>query len=247
MNKKIIIADDNRTSLMYVSMILRRFDFKVLPAEDGLEVLRIIKLQEADLVILDVHMKTMDGITVLRHIKSDASTASIPVLMLSTDRSSEMVETCSRLGAADYLEKPLKIDRLHAAVQGCFFSGDRPHRQHVRSPFHQKVTLSHEHGEEELFSETLSAGGIYVRTEKPYPVGTSLKVSIPLDGKGSVAFSGEVIYTKKLYGDFLTLPPGMAIRFQNLAAEQEDALSAFVEGLVAGDLIVDHGMRIFDR
>jgi hypothetical protein len=44
MGKKIIVADDNRTFLMYMGLLLKRFDFEVFPAEDGLDVLRLIKL-----------------------------------------------------------------------------------------------------------------------------------------------------------------------------------------------------------
>jgi len=71
MSKKIILADDNRTFLMYIGLLLKRFGFKVIPAENGLEVLKLVKLIESDVVMLDVHMQMLDGLSVLRHIKGD--------------------------------------------------------------------------------------------------------------------------------------------------------------------------------
>jgi two-component system cell cycle response regulator DivK len=245
--KKIIIADDNKTFLMYLGLLLKRFDFKVMPAENGLEALRLLKLAGADLVILDVHMKVMDGLTALRAIKEDKETAQVPVIMVSCDSDSQMIDKCTELGCYDYLTKPLRIDKLHDSLQKCFFASQGTRRKYLRIPFHGKVVLSHKGADYVLFSETLSEGGIYVIKEDPIPVNSDVEVKWDLGERGEVRAKGNVIYTKKLFGDFLTLPPGMAIKFQELTEEDACSIKFFIEERMAKEAFDSRDNRFFER
>jgi CheY-like chemotaxis protein/Tfp pilus assembly protein PilZ len=245
--KKIIIADDNKTFLMYLGLLLKRFDFKVMPAENGLEVLRLLKLSRTDLVILDVHMKVMDGLTALRVIREDRQTAQVPVIMISYDSDGVTMKKCKDLGCYDYLKKPLKIDELHESLQRCFFARKGTSRKYLRVPFNGKVMLSHRGTEYALYTETLSEGGIYVIKEDPLPVGSEVMVKCDLGERGEVSAKGNVIYTKKLFGDFLTLPPGMAIKFQGLTEEDAGSLKFFIEGLMAGEIFDSRNNGFFSR
>lgn len=245
--KKIIIADDNKTFLMYLGLLLKRFDFKVIPAENGLEVLRLLRLAHADIVILDVHMKMMDGLTVLRHIKEDRQTSHIPVIMLSSDSNSELIDKCKQLGCFDYLRKPLKVDQLHDAVQRCFFSHMGTNRRHLRVHYKEKVVVAHNGTRLELYTETLSEGGMYIRKEEPLPVGSEVKITCPLGDRGSIELTGKVIYTKKLFGDFLTLPPGMAIVFNGLTEEDSKSLKLFIEDVIAKDIFESQQDKLFEH
>jgi len=245
--KKIIIADDNKTFLMYLGLLLKRFDFKVMPAESGLEVLRLLKLSNADLVILDVHMKVMDGLTALRVIKEDKQTAQVPVIMVSYDSGGEMMDKCKELGCYDYLTKPLKIGGLHESIQRCFFARKGTSRKYLRVPFSGKVVLSHQGAEYALYTETLSEGGMYVIKEDPLPVGSEVAVKCDLGERGEVRAKGNVIYTKKLFGDFLTLPPGMAIQFQGLSEEDAGAIKFFIEDIMAREAFDSRNNGLFKR
>jgi CheY-like chemotaxis protein/Tfp pilus assembly protein PilZ len=234
--KKIIIADDNQTFLMYLGLLLKRLEFKVMPAESGLEVLRLLRLSRADLVILDVHMKTMDGFTALRYIKEDPQTSHVPVIMVSHDTDRGIIDKCKRLGCFDYIAKPLKVDGLHESLQRCFFRQKGTSRKFLRVPFKGKVTVFHDGFEHSLYTETLSEGGMYVIKEDPLPVGSEVAVKFELGERGEVFAKGKVIYTKKLFGDFMTLPPGMAIRFGDLTEDVDDKLKFFIQDVMAGDI-----------
>ena len=247
MVKKIIIADDSKTFLMYMGLLLKRFDFKVMPAESGLEVLRLLRLSSADLVILDVHMKVMDGLTALRAIKDDKQTAHLPVIMVSHDADDETINKCRELGCYDYLKKPLKIDGLHESLQRCFFERQGTNRKHLRVAYNEKVMLSHRDSEYALYTETLSEGGLYVIKEDPLPVGSEVVVKCDLGERGEVSAKGKVIYTKKLFGDFLTLPPGMAIQFQEMAEEDALAIKFFIEDLLAREIFDSRNNGLFKR
>lgn len=245
--KKIIIADDNKTFLMYLGLLLKRFEFKVMPAENGLEALRLLKLSKTDLVILDLHMKVMDGLTALRVIREDSHTAQVPVIMVSHDASSEMVDKCRDLGCFDYLTKPLKVDRLHDSLQRCFFARKGTSRKFLRVPFKGEVVLSHEGDEYALYTETLSEGGMYVIKENPLPVGSEVAVKCNLGERGEVRAEGIIIYTKKLFGDFLTLPPGMAIKFHRITEDDAVKLKFFIQDLMAREIFDERNNGFFKR
>jgi CheY-like chemotaxis protein len=246
MGKKIIVADDNRTFLMYMGLLLKRFDFEVFPAEDGLDVLRLIKLVGADLVLLDVHMKHMDGFTVLRHMKDDKTTSHIPVIMASVDATDEVLATSKKLGSFSYLKKPIKINTLYDAIQQCFFSYRGTNRKVLRAHIHQKISLNHQDNHYDLYTETLSERGIYLIKENPLPVDSVVELTLPVRGL-MLSLRGKVIYTKKMFGDFMSLPPGMAIEFDKLTDQDAQVLKRYIEDILAGDIMEDQEEPMIER
>jgi CheY-like chemotaxis protein len=234
MKEKILVADDSQAFLVSLTLLLKRFGYGVMPGESGLEVLKLARFAKPDLVILDVNMERMDGITVLRHLKNDTETFSIPVIMLSSDSNSATVEKCRELGCAAYLFKPIKIDELHRAVQSCFYSITGTNRMYLRCAFKTRVTVTCSGHSHELYSDTLSVGGIYLRMKDPLPVGSSLEMTLSLRKGTQLALKGDVIYTKDLFGEML---PGMAVQFKELSAGDHELLNNFIEGILAGDIL----------
>ena len=113
-SKKILIVDDSETFLMYVAILLRRMGYdKVIPASNGLEALKLLRLMMPDIVILDITMPQMDGVTVLRHIKGDEHNSKIPVIMASVKSDRQSHEECERLGCSGYITKQVKITALN--------------------------------------------------------------------------------------------------------------------------------------
>lgn len=247
MKKKILIADDNKTFLMYVGLLLKRFDFDVIPAETGLEVLKLVKLTEPDLVLLDVHMSRIDGVTVLRHLREDQQTTHLSVIMISMDDAETTIQQCRNLGCFDYLLKPIKIDKLHDSIQSCFFSHKGTNRTRLRAPYTVKVSVHHDNVDYELFSESISIGGIYLRKQEPLPVGSRVSITLKLPDEHTIQTNGEVIYTKGLYGDFLRLPPGMAVAFKDLSEEDTERMRIFITDLLSRDIIEDQEETIIDQ
>ncbi len=245
--KTVVYADDSKTSLMYVSLLVKRFGFKVMPADSGREALRLIKLAGADVVMLDVHMDQMDGFATLRYIKEDKMTAHLPVIMLSTGADNESIEQCRKLGCYAYLTKPLRVDLLHATLQECFFFSRGTNRKHLRVPFYRKVSAVYRGMRYELFSETLSEGGVYLRKENPFPLGDSLDLTIPLTQGNALQLKGTIIYIKELLGDFFTLPPGMAVQFKEMTAAEALRLKNHLETIIAGDILEGQEEKIIER
>ncbi len=244
--KKIIVVDDSPTFLMYTGLLLKRLNFRVIPAENGVEFFRLLNFGKPDAVLLDVEMPMMDGTKVLRHIKADKQTSKIPVIVVSVDSSPETIQKCKGFGCYEYLTKPVKIDRLHGVLQECFYGHAGTNRRHMRERFIRKIPVSRDGKRYEFYSETLSEGGVYLRTRDPFPIGTEIRLDLPLEGT-TMTVKGDVIYTKDLYGDYMDLPPGMAILFKDLSEVDLRLLKECVADLLAKDLFESQEERIIER
>ena len=247
MEKKIFVVDDSQTFLMYVGLLLKRMNYRIIPACNGMECLKLLKLTEPDAILLDFHMLPLNGLKILQHIKDDRQTSTIPIVMVSNDASPESVKKCMDLGAYDYLTKPIKIDRLHNVLQECLFGYKGTNRKHLRERFIRKLSVYCEGKDYEYYAETLSEGGIFLRTIDPFPIGTDVDITLCLDETHTLQVKGTVIYTKIIHEDFMNLPPGMAIQFKGLSAEDKQVLKSYVQDLLAKDILESQEERIIEK
>jgi CheY-like chemotaxis protein len=236
--KKIVIADDSQFFLISLGLLLKRLGFRVIPAQNGEEALKIARKSEPHLILLDVNMKPTDGISVFSRLKEDDLISHIPVIFLSSVSDREVIRTCRDMGCSDYLLKPLKIRELHDAIQNCFSFPNGMSRKHLRVAFNKRVSLSHDGQRYELFSENLSAGGIYLRKNVPLRVGSKVDMVLPLHNT-PMHVCGSVIYTRELFSGSFELPPGMAIEFKGLTRAQHQVLSDYIEKLLPRDIEED--------
>lgn len=109
---KILSVDDNLTIRLVVGKAFRLYDCEVLEACNGEEGLAVAAREKPDLVLLDVTMPVMDGVTMLTRLKADPELKTIPVIMLTAESGREDMLHIARLGICDYLVKPFKEDQL---------------------------------------------------------------------------------------------------------------------------------------
>jgi two-component system alkaline phosphatase synthesis response regulator PhoP len=100
-----LLAEDDRFLRKAAEATLARFGFSVLPATDGDEAVRLARTERPDLILLDLIMPKRHGFDVLRELKGDPATASIPVIVLSTLGQESDVQRALESGAVDYLVK----------------------------------------------------------------------------------------------------------------------------------------------
>jgi len=112
MQKKILSVDDSRTIRLIVGRALKSYDCQLCEACNGEEGLAAAAREKPDLIILDVTMPVMDGVTMLTKLKEDPDLKAIPVIMLTAESGRENVLHIARLGVRDYLVKPFKEDQL---------------------------------------------------------------------------------------------------------------------------------------
>lgn len=117
MGRKILIVDDSKTIRQQVSFTLAKGGYEVIEAEDGQIGFDTLKSNsDIAMVISDVNMPNMGGIEMVETISRDSSIPSVPIIMLTTEGSSELIEKAKAAGAKGWLVKPFKPDQLLAAV-----------------------------------------------------------------------------------------------------------------------------------
>ena len=113
----IVVADDNADMRELLKFILGR-EFEVHVAQNGREALRQVERVSPDLVVTDIMMPEMTGIELCRILKTTPSTASTPVMLVSSKAESEMKVKGLELGADDYVTKPFHPRELLARARG---------------------------------------------------------------------------------------------------------------------------------
>ncbi len=112
--RKILLVDDDKSIRVSLGQALEASGFQVVAAVDGEHALEKFRGDMFDLVLLDMKMPGMDGLEVLRHIKSERP--SQPVIMATGFGSVETAVEALKLGAVDYIQKPFGPDELRSIV-----------------------------------------------------------------------------------------------------------------------------------
>lgn len=118
--QKALVVDDTPFNSNFLGMYLRAKHYDVTVATDGVEGLAACKKETFDIVFSDIEMPNMNGIELLRSIKRLPAYVKVPVVMLSTLDSEEMIKKAAALGAFSYMVKPFsaqKMDDLFAKLK----------------------------------------------------------------------------------------------------------------------------------
>jgi len=116
---KILSVDDSRTIRLIVGRAFKSYDVTVIEAGNGEEGLAVAAREKPELIILDVTMPVMDGVTMLTRLKADPELKGIPVIMLTAESGRENVLQIARLGVRDYLVKPFKEEQIIEKASRC--------------------------------------------------------------------------------------------------------------------------------
>lgn len=117
-DKTVILAVDDSLSIReMVAFTLRADGHDVVTAEDGVDALRIARDQRIDVVVTDVNMPNMDGITLVRELRGMEKFRFTPLLILTTESSSEYKQKGRAAGATGWLVKPFQPEQLQETVR----------------------------------------------------------------------------------------------------------------------------------
>lgn len=109
---KVLTVDDSRMIRTLVRKYLSPFNLEIVEAENGEQGLDMARRHQPDLIILDVNMPVMDGPEMLRHLRADAGTRGLKVLMLTAESGEKLVLEVIKLGISDYIVKPFEEELL---------------------------------------------------------------------------------------------------------------------------------------
>ena len=115
-HKTILIVEDNQVSRELVADLLAASGYIVLEAEDGLGLLERVKRERPNLILMDLQLPHIDGLTLTRQLKADAETREIPVLVATAYTQPEQKARAIEAGCAGYLTKPLDIKAVLSTI-----------------------------------------------------------------------------------------------------------------------------------
>lgn len=117
MGKTIMVIDDSATLRQVVSATLRKAGYSPLEASDGKDALAKLAGQKINLIICDVNMPNMDGISFIRELKQLPEYKFTPILMLTTESQESKKMEGKAAGAKAWIVKPFKPEQMLAAVE----------------------------------------------------------------------------------------------------------------------------------
>lgn len=122
MAKKIMTVDDSASVRQMVSFTLREAGYEVIEASDGKDALDKLSFNTVNMIITDLNMPNLDGISLIRAVRSSTSHKFIPIIMLTTESQDGKKMEGKAAGATGWIVKPFKPEQLLAVtkkVLGC--------------------------------------------------------------------------------------------------------------------------------
>jgi two-component system chemotaxis response regulator CheY len=117
MSQSILAVDDSKTMRDMLSFTLKQAGYEVVEAEDGKQALSKSKGQAFDLVITDVNMPNMDGITLVKELRGSGGYRTTPILILTTEADQEKKNEGRQAGATGWIVKPFNPEKLLQTVK----------------------------------------------------------------------------------------------------------------------------------
>jgi two-component system chemotaxis response regulator CheY len=115
--KKVLVVDDETFMHIFMKHHLTRAGYGVLAARDGREGLEKAALENPDLIIMDIMMDGMDGLSALRELKNAVATRAVPVIMITTSATAITRQEAEASGAAVFLTKPFSPTQLLGEIK----------------------------------------------------------------------------------------------------------------------------------
>lgn len=116
MAKTVMVVDDSSSVRQVVSIALKGAGYEVIEASDGKDALAKLTGQKIHLMISDVNMPNMDGITLCKELRGLSHYKGVPILMLTTESATETKTRGKQAGATGWIVKPFNPDQLLATI-----------------------------------------------------------------------------------------------------------------------------------
>jgi len=141
--RTVLVVEDEQNIRELVCLHLGLENYDCVPSGDGETALKLARARHFDLVILDVMLPGLDGVTVCRAIRRDSENPDVPVLMLTARREESDKVVGLESGADDYLTKPFGVRELVARVRALLRRGPRPLAADGPRPAARPITYKH--------------------------------------------------------------------------------------------------------
>ncbi len=112
----VLIVDDEPVTQLMLGLMLQRSNYKVVTAMDGQDALTHLANEKIDLVISDVNMPKMDGLTMLQHLRADERYQNLPIIMFTARGEGRIRQEAEKIGATGFLTKPASSSEVTGTV-----------------------------------------------------------------------------------------------------------------------------------
>ncbi|GMT44145.1 MAG: chemotaxis protein CheY [bacterium] len=115
---KVLIVDDSSTMRRIIGKILKSMDItEILQAADGVDAISLLSDTSVDLILADWNMPRMNGLRMVKKLREKRKTASVPIIMVTTEAERSSVVEAIKAGANNYLAKPFTPDALTTKIK----------------------------------------------------------------------------------------------------------------------------------
>jgi DNA-binding response OmpR family regulator len=120
MNKKILVVEDDVDTARLLKETFKETGYEIITVYTGVDILRIIRLNQPDLILLDIMLPEKDGFEVCREVRADKDSKKIPVVVVSAKVFPSDIEEGMKSGADEYITKPFDPYELVEKVKKYF-------------------------------------------------------------------------------------------------------------------------------
>jgi len=113
----ILLAEDNETNILTLTSYLEAKGYRLRVVNNGQDAVAVALAENPDLVLMDIQMPVMDGLTAIQKIRQTRPLATLPIIALTALAMEGDRERCFQAGANDYLSKPVKLRELLELIQ----------------------------------------------------------------------------------------------------------------------------------
>ncbi|WP_374634566.1 response regulator [Ferrovibrio sp.] len=117
MTKRVLTVDDSKTMLQMLQSALKQGGYEVIQGENGQEGLDLLDKHDVDVIISDINMPVMDGITFIKELRKQPKNKAIPVLILTTESSQAKKAEGRAAGATGWIVKPFDPAKLLEVIR----------------------------------------------------------------------------------------------------------------------------------
>lgn len=121
--RRVMVVDDSKTMRTLIGLILRKKNYSVLEASDGLDAIDKLSENKVDLIIVDLNMPNMDGLEFVKTIRGNFYTMDTPIIMLTTTKDETIRRKAISLGVNVFLNKPVSPEILLYKVESLIEGG----------------------------------------------------------------------------------------------------------------------------
>jgi CheY-like chemotaxis protein len=117
--RKVLVVEDNDMNMQLVEYLLEEGGYEIVKATSGEEALAITRDGVApDLILMDIHLPGMDGLSVVRAMKGDSRTSRVPILALTAHAMRGDKDRFLEAGCDGYISKPIDVKTFLASIEG---------------------------------------------------------------------------------------------------------------------------------